>query len=93
MSETREIVLRLQLEYPPGPVPEPTAAAIAADQPLLYRVREAAKLLALGESAVYELIARDEIESVKVGHSRRITRAGIEAYVRRLTGGGEDASS
>ena len=87
----REIVLRLQLEYPASAAPEPLA--VTADQPLLYRVREAAQLLAVGESVINELIARDEIESVKVGRSRRITRAGIEAYVRRLTGGGGDAAA
>ena len=91
MTEAREIVLRLQLEYPASPAPEPVAAA--ADQPLLYRIREAAQLLAVGESVINELIARDEIESVKVGRSRRITRAGIEAYVRRLTGGGGDGTA
>ena len=90
MSETREIVVRLQLEYPSAQAPEP-AVTLAGGQPLLYTVREAARLLALGVSAVHELIARDEIESVKIGTSRRITRAGIETYVRRLTEGGGDA--
>jgi len=90
MTEAREIVLRLQLEYPPAGAPEP--AVITAD-PLLYRIREAARLLALGESTVDELIARGELESVKIGASRRITRAGLEQYVRRLVarGGDEDA--
>jgi excisionase family DNA binding protein len=83
MTEAHEIVVRIQLEYPPG-----TAAgaesAMAADEPLLCDVREAARLLAVGSSTVNELIARGELESVKIGASRRITRAGIEAYVTRL---------
>jgi excisionase family DNA binding protein len=91
MTETREIVVRLQLEYPPGQAPGPTAAAVA-DQPLLYRVPEVARLLAIGESAVNELIARGEIESVKIGSSRRITRAGVETYVRRLARGDGDVA-
>ena len=90
MTETREIVVRLQLEYPSAPAGEPTVT-LGADQPLLYSVREAARLLAIGVSAVTELIARGEIESVKIGASRRITRSGIEAYVQHLAGGGDDA--
>jgi len=86
VTDAREIVVRLQLEYPPGLVSPPV---VVADQPLLYKVPEAARLLAIGESAVYDLIARGEIESVKVGGSRRITRSGIEAYVNRLLGGGD----
>jgi excisionase family DNA binding protein len=82
MTEAREIVVRLQLEYPDrGTAP---VVATNGDRPLLYRVAEAAKLLALGVSAVNELIARGEIESVKIGAARRITRSGLEAYVRRL---------
>lgn len=87
MTETREIVLRLQLEYPPDRAPEASAVA-TTDQPLLYRVREAARILAVGESAVYELIARGELEAVKIGTSRRVTRVGLEQYVRRLAAGG-----
>ena len=81
MTETREIVLRLQLEYPPGLATGPVVSA-AADEPVLYRVPEAARLLAVGESVVTELIARGEIESVKIGRARRITRSGIDTYVR-----------
>ena len=89
MTETREIVLRLQLEYAPlGPGP---AVSVAADQPLLCKIREAARLLAVGETTVHELIARGELESVAIGRSRRVTRAGIEAYVRQLAGGDGDA--
>lgn len=93
MTETREIVVRLQLEYPSGRAAE-AAVTLAADQPLLYTVAETARMLALGVSAVNELIARGEIESVKIGASRRITRTGIEAYVRHLAeGGGDDETA
>jgi excisionase family DNA binding protein len=85
MSETREIVVRLQLEYPAAQ-PQ-TAITVTADQPLLFTTRQAARLLAIGESVVRELIARGEIESVKIGNARRITRAGIERYVRQLQEG------
>jgi len=86
-----EVVVRLQLEYPSGLAPEPSAV-ITADMPLLYKICDAARLLAVGESAIYELIAQGELESVKIGASRRITRAGIEAYVRRIAGGTGDVA-
>jgi excisionase family DNA binding protein len=51
---------------------------------LLYRVEEAAGMLAVGRDKVYRLIATGELESVKIGGSRRITRAAIEKYLARL---------
>ena len=89
MTEAREIVVRIMLEYPPDRRARPVVA-VTADQPLLYRVTEAAKLLAIGVSAVNELIACGDIESVKIGASRRITRDGLEAYVRRLAAEGSE---
>jgi excisionase family DNA binding protein len=80
---TDEIVVRLQLEYPPFPTPE---TPVAADAPLLYRVGEAAKLLAVGEPRVWELIGSGELPSVKIHSSRRISRAALEGYVARLSG-------
>ena len=49
------------------PVTEDEATAIFAHHgdKLLYRVPEAARLLALGPSKMWELIARGEIESVE----------------------------
>lgn len=86
MTETREIVVRIQLEYPPGQTAP--AVGVSADMPLAYKVARAAELLDLGETTVHELIARGELESIKVGASRRVTRAGLEAYVRRLAAEG-----
>jgi excisionase family DNA binding protein len=73
------------------PVSEDEATAIFAHHgdKLLYRVPEAARLLALGPSKMWELIARGEISSVKIDGSRRISRDAIEAYVARLAGGGD----
>lgn len=53
---------------------------------LLYRVGEAAEMLGISRSKAWELVARGEIESLKIDGSRRVTRQAIEAYVqRRLT--------
>jgi excisionase family DNA binding protein len=63
----------------------------ADDVKLLYRVREAAAMLGLGESKLWELLARGEIESVKIDGARRIPREAIETYVRQLREVGGDA--
>lgn len=85
----QEIVIRLQLEYPPT---QPPAAELPSlNTPLLYRVSEAAKLMAIGEAAVWDLIARGEIESLKIGQSRRIPRTAIERHIQRLTEGDDAA--
>lgn len=71
---------------------EATAAVFAHHgDKLLYRAREAATMLGLGESKMWELLARGEIHSVKIGRARRIPREAIEDYVRRLGEGGGDA--
>ncbi len=56
---------------------------------LLYRVREAAELLRISQSKMWEIVGRGDIESVKIDGSRRISRGAIEAYVERLAGGGD----
>ena len=53
--------------------------------PLLYRPEEAATVLGIGRSKVFEFMASGELESVKIGRSRRITRRALEDYVARLT--------
>lgn len=52
---------------------------------LLYRVEEAAQLLAIARCTVFDLIARGELESVKIGASRRISRTALERYITRLS--------
>lgn len=59
---------------------------------LLYRPEEAAGLLAIGRWKLFELLGSGELESLKIGSSRRISRAALERYVERLSQGGEDAA-
>jgi excisionase family DNA binding protein len=54
---------------------------------LLYRVREAAQILAVSESKMWEIVLRGDIESVKLDGSRRISRQAIERYIVSLGGG------
>ena len=56
------------------------------DRPLLLRAEEAAKLLRLGRSTVFELMAAGELPSVKIGRSVRIPYAGLVAWVRERAG-------
>lgn len=53
---------------------------------LLLTPAEAAEILAVGRSTVYELIATGDLESVRIGRSRRVPRAALDAFVRRLRG-------
>lgn len=54
-------------------------------QPLLVRIEEAARLLCLGRSTVYEMIYKGDIASVKYGSARRIPLAAIEQWIREHT--------
>ncbi len=47
---------------------------------------EAARKLAISRATLYTLLAAGEIESVKIGKSRRIPDSALAAYVARLRG-------
>jgi len=49
---------------------------------LLVPVEEAAAILSLGRSKVFELLAAGEIESLKVGRRRLVPRQALDAYVQ-----------
>jgi excisionase family DNA binding protein len=51
---------------------------------LLYTVPEAADVLSLGSSKVYELVAAGTIESVKIGRARRVPAEALERFVAQL---------
>jgi excisionase family DNA binding protein len=53
----------------------------------LLSVEEAARRLSIGRSLLYEMVARGEVPSVKVGRCRRILRTDLERFVARLSGG------
>lgn len=52
-----------------------------ADEQIAYDVRHAAQVLDLSERQVWQLVASKQIPSVKLGRSRRISRADLVAYV------------
>lgn len=60
-----------------------TGEAALTDR-LLYRPREAAEVLSIGRSTVYELISEGALKSTKVRGSLRIRRSDLEQYVADL---------
>jgi excisionase family DNA binding protein len=52
--------------------------------PRLLTVSAAARLLGVGRSTAYELIAAGELEVVHIGRSARVPVAAIDAYIEQL---------
>jgi len=52
---------------------------------VLLTVEEAAEQLGIGRTLLYKLIARGEIESIRIGRLRRVPDAAIQDYARRLS--------
>lgn len=53
-------------------------------RPLLLTTDQAAGMLAISKSKLYELITAGELVSLRVDGSRRVALDDLEAYVRRL---------
>ena len=51
---------------------------------LLLRIEEAAQVLGVGRSTVYQLITSRELSVVHIGRSARIPAEVLSAYVARL---------
>jgi excisionase family DNA binding protein len=51
---------------------------------LLCSPEEAAQLLGVGRSQMFELIGRGEVESIKIGRLRKIPADALTSYVERL---------
>lgn len=54
--------------------------------PICVRVNEAARMIGVGRTKLYELIAAGEVETVKLGKATRITTASLHDLVRRQRG-------
>lgn len=51
---------------------------------LMYRPAQAAPVLGLGRTAVFELIKSGRLRSIKLGGARLITAEALRAFVREL---------
>lgn len=60
---------------------------------LLLTPEDAARALSIGRSKLYELLAARELQSVRIGSSRRIPVDALAAYVERLDATAVTASS
>lgn len=56
------------------------------DEPLAYSVPRAAKKLDIGVRSMWHLVHTGQIDSVKIGASRRIPREALHAYLESLRG-------
>ncbi len=65
-----------------SPAGDRGAPAIPA--PLLVTIAEAAKVLGVGRSTLYELIARRELEVIHIGRAARIPATALDGLVSRL---------
>lgn len=55
-------------------------------EPLLVRVEEAARILSLSRSTIYEMLDSGELASVRRGAARRIPVAALHAWIARQLG-------
>ncbi|MFJ8912054.1 helix-turn-helix domain-containing protein [Amycolatopsis sp. NPDC102389] len=51
----------------------------------LLTVKAAAERLSIGRTTLYGLLKTGEIDSVHIGHSRRVPADAITAYIQKLT--------
>ena len=54
--------------------------------PICVRVNDAARMIGVGRTKLYELIATGEVETVKLGKATRITTASLHDLVKRRSG-------
>jgi len=53
------------------------------DTPLAVRPSQAAQMLGVGMTKLYELLDAGDLESFHIGRARRITTASISRYIER----------
>ena len=80
------------------PPPQPFGAPRDPDSglpvvPLLLTVNQAAELLGMGRSTIYELIDSGELKSVKRGASRRVPLKAVHDYIEHLLSQQNDDSN
>ena len=56
------------------------------EQPVLLTVEQVCRIINLGRSKTYELIASNLIPSISIGRSRRVLRADLMAWIEKQRG-------
>jgi excisionase family DNA binding protein len=62
----------------------PKRSSLQQTEKLLLTPEAAAELLSVGRTAIYDLMARGELSSVRIGRSRRIPIAALHEFVEGL---------
>lgn len=55
-----------------------------SELPMLFTVEQVAQILGIGRSTVFKLIKQNQIESIRLGRSRRIPVDAMQSYVDNL---------
>ncbi len=55
-------------------------------EPICVKVNDAARMIGVGRTKLYGLIASGEIEAIKLGKSTRITTASLHELIMRQRG-------
>ena len=55
-------------------------------EPICVKVNDAARMIGVGRTKLYELIADGEVETVKLGKSSRVITASLHRLVMRQRG-------
>lgn len=66
------------------PAPQPRNRRPSTESEVLLTPTEAADILKIGRSKLYELMARGLINSVKLGRCRRFRRSDLDLFIRGL---------
>ncbi|WP_298333142.1 helix-turn-helix domain-containing protein [uncultured Erythrobacter sp.] len=52
-------------------------------EPICIRINDAARMIGVGRTKLYDLISSGELETVKIGRATRITTASLHKLVER----------
>lgn len=52
-------------------------------EPICVRINDAAYMIGIGRTKLYELISTGELETVKIGKATRVTTTSIHELIRR----------
>ena len=52
-------------------------------EPICVRINDAARMIGVGRTKLYELISSGELEALKIGNATRVTTASLHDLVKR----------
>lgn len=76
----------------PNPEKQTTSGGSAPD-PLLVSIPDAARMLSVGRTSIYHMLADGRLQSLKLGSRNLVTTASIRALVDRLMNESSDEAA